>query len=178
MSSIISDYIMKNYFSPFRADEADMQRIFGLGMVEDQGELRPSSRGLPLRSATCARSLPIPLDAISAFGGTLLFHLPIKSGVSPPLRGTPRCAPGPSGEGNFCRWSSPGTFQGGHSGDIPISSSMLRSIPPRYVPKNSAIEFRPAGSETGSRSLGGGPPASAPPPARPAACAIRDVREE
>ena len=40
MSSIISDYIMKKYFSPFRADEADMQRVFGSGMLEVQRELR------------------------------------------------------------------------------------------------------------------------------------------
>ncbi|MHB8784035.1 MAG: hypothetical protein ACYDAX_11560, partial [Desulfobacteria bacterium] len=40
MSSIISDYIMKKYSSPFRADEADMQRVFGSGMLEVQRELR------------------------------------------------------------------------------------------------------------------------------------------
>src|SRR3990170_3895396 len=53
----------------------------------------PARGGFPLGVARDLRPLAaVPLVAISSLGGTLLFHSPIRSGVSPPPRGTPRIA--------------------------------------------------------------------------------------
>ncbi|MGB5197744.1 MAG: hypothetical protein WBN64_11845, partial [Candidatus Deferrimicrobium sp.] len=57
----ISDYIMEEVFSPFRADKADMQRVFESGMLEVQRELRVKNNSLqrlPMRTAVEGPSAP------------------------------------------------------------------------------------------------------------------------
>ena len=49
-----------------------------------------------LRSRPCARSLPVPLDASSSLGGTLLSRIPDMNQEYPRRSAeTPRIAPGP-----------------------------------------------------------------------------------